>query len=355
MALVAAAPAQAADIDWTGKTLPPGVSRSTITVAGVQTKVFQAGPEDSREAVVFLHGHPGSADDWPHLVSIAGRYGRAVAFDFPGFGDAGKPANFDYSVPGEAKWLGQALDALGIDRVHFALHDFGGPFGLEWAKTNPDKLLSVVLLNTGVFTNYYGHPWAYIWHVPVVGEASMDTQTREGFGLGLQSASLRPLPAAYIDTAWSHYDKATRAAALKLYRSFPNPDSADKMGKAQAAVLVKKKRPALVIWGESDPYVPVYMAYQQENAFPGAQVDLIAAGHWAFVELPDEVDALAAPFWQQNVKVVPKPKPAAKKKAASKKKRCSKGRRGAARSSSSTCRSHRRRAARSAAPAAGPA
>jgi pimeloyl-ACP methyl ester carboxylesterase len=293
LALVPAANAAAA--------LPAGITQSMIEAAGVHSRVFQAGDPSSREAIIFVHGHPGSADDWPHLVSVAGKYGRAIALDLPGFGEADDGPDFDYSVPGEAKWLGEALAVLGVDRVHLVLHDLGGPIGLEWAKENPDQLLTAVLINTGVFENYYGHPMAYVWHIPGVGEAAMDSTTRESFGLMMQSGSLRPLPHDYIDTAWSHYDAATRAAALKLYRSFEAPDSADKMGRAQAAVLRQKPRPALVIWGETDPYVPVYVAYEQSDAFPGAQVHTLLAGHWPFVELPADVDALVKPFWKQNV------------------------------------------------------
>jgi pimeloyl-ACP methyl ester carboxylesterase len=325
----------AAPVDWSNKTLPPGVSRATIEVAGVKTRIFQAGETRSREAVVFVHGHPGSADDWPHLVAVAGRYGRAIAIDLPGFGEAYDGPKFQYNVASEAKWLADAFAALGIERVHLALHDFGGPIALEWAKAHPDQLISVVLLNTGIFENYYGHPLAYTWNVPTIGEAEMATTTRESFGLVVQSGSLRPMPQAYVDTAWSHYDPATRAAALSLYRSYKSPDEPDKQGRAQAAVLRQKKRPALVIWGETDPFVPVYVAYSQADAFPDADIYTLHAGHWPFVELPDEVDALVDPFWKQNVHIVLPPQPAAKaKKKRAAKKRCAKRKR----TSSRRCR-----------------
>jgi pimeloyl-ACP methyl ester carboxylesterase len=284
-----------------GAAPPAPVTQSTIEAGGVHSRVLQAGPADSREAIVFVHGHPGSADDWPHLVSVAGSYGRAIALDLPGFGEADDGPDFDYSVAGEAKWLGDALAVLGVDRVHLVLHDFGGPIGLEWAKNNPDQLLTAVLINTGVFENYAGHPMAYVWHTPGLGEAAMESTTRESFGLMMQSGSLRPLPQDYVDTAWSHYDAATRAAALKLYRSYESIDSADKMGREQAAVLRQKERPALVIWGASDPYVPLYIAYEQSDAFPGAQVRTLIAGHWPFIELPADVDGLVKPFWKKNV------------------------------------------------------
>src|SRR2546427_106054 len=109
-----AGPASAAGVDWTNKTLPAGVSKATLVIGTLHTRIYQAGPANSREAVVFVHGNPGSADDWPHLVSVAGRYGRAVALDMAGFGEASKPATFPYSPAGEAAFLGQALAALGI-------------------------------------------------------------------------------------------------------------------------------------------------------------------------------------------------------------------------------------------------
>ena len=35
-----------------------------ITVSGLRTRLFEAGPADATEAVVFVHGNPGSAGDW---------------------------------------------------------------------------------------------------------------------------------------------------------------------------------------------------------------------------------------------------------------------------------------------------
>jgi len=43
------------------------------------------------EAVVFVHGNPGPADDWRDLLARAGELGRAIAPDMPGYGRAGKP------------------------------------------------------------------------------------------------------------------------------------------------------------------------------------------------------------------------------------------------------------------------
>ena len=68
-----------------------------------------------------------------------GAFARSVAFDMPGFGKADKPRDFEYSTPGEARFLDAALTELGIERVYFVLHDLGGPWGVEWAAGHPDR------------------------------------------------------------------------------------------------------------------------------------------------------------------------------------------------------------------------
>ena len=80
--------------------------------------------------------------------------------------------------------------------------------------------------------------------------------------------------------------------------SVNNPDA---MGRAEAAVLRKRRRPALVIWGGTDQYIPAYVAYEQDQAFPGASVNVLDSGHWPFVDNVAKVDRLVIPFWRRNV------------------------------------------------------
>ncbi len=99
--------------------------------------------------VVLLHGVPASSFLYRKVIpQLADQGLRAIAFDFPGLGLADRPQPFDYSWSGLARWLGEAIDALGIDRCHLVVHDIGGPIGCEWAVRNPDRMLSLTALNT---------------------------------------------------------------------------------------------------------------------------------------------------------------------------------------------------------------
>jgi pimeloyl-ACP methyl ester carboxylesterase len=85
------------------------MSETTIIIDGIRSPLLQFGPASSDEAVVFVHGNPGSIRDWGALARSVGEFGRAVAIDMPGFGAADKPANFDHSVGGYARHLSKLM------------------------------------------------------------------------------------------------------------------------------------------------------------------------------------------------------------------------------------------------------
>jgi menaquinone-9 beta-reductase len=78
----------------TGRIAAP-LRTGSVEVDGLHSPFVASGPTEGDEAVVFVHGNPGSSRDWAQLVSSAGTLGRAVAFDLPGFGRADKPEDFD--------------------------------------------------------------------------------------------------------------------------------------------------------------------------------------------------------------------------------------------------------------------
>ncbi|HEX6248664.1 MAG TPA: alpha/beta hydrolase [Nocardioidaceae bacterium] len=273
------------------------LAQSRIDVLGLTTTLLAAGDQASTEAVVFVHGNPGPARDWTDLVESVGEFARAVAWDFPGYGSADKPADFDYTIEGYARFLDAALDRLGIQRVHLVMHDFGGGWGLRWAVDHPERFASAVLVNTGVLPGYRWHWAAQIWRTPVLGEMFMATTTRPALHLVLKQGNPRGLPKEYVDRMYDDYDTATRKAVLKLYRA----TTADAMG-ALVDPLRALDRPALIVWGAKDPYVPVSYADRQREAFPSAEIHLLEdSGHWPMVDNPDRVREIVVPFLRRVV------------------------------------------------------
>lgn len=276
--------------------LPAGARQERVKVDGITTTVTEAGPPDATQAVVFAHGSPDYSRDFDRMLSEVAPYGRVISFDWPGYGHADDPAGGPYNLDGAAHFLGGLLDRLGVRSVDLVMHDFGGPWALQWAAGHPDQLHSVLIIDSGVFIGYVGHPAALVWVTPGVGEASMMTTTRGEFAAFINSQSPQPMPQDWLDRTYDQYDRGTRCALLHYYRDMRNR-TPDAVGRAQAKTLSQRRRPALVIWGEKDPYIPVDEAYKQSQAFPGARVEVVkGAGHWPHVDHPSEVDALAVPF-----------------------------------------------------------
>ena len=277
-----------------GPPLPAGVTDERITVDGLSIPVSSTGDPSAEEAIVFVHGNPGSRRDWDDLLSRVSPFARAVAFDLPGFGRADKPNTFEYTVEGYARFLERTLDQLGVQRARLVLHDFGGPWGLEWAARNPDRLDSAVLINTGVLLDYRWHYLARIWRTPVAGEAFQASTTRTGFHTALKHGNPRGLPRGFVDRMYDDTDAGTTRAILRLYRATDDPAG---MGRRQADALRPLDRPALVVWGAHDPYLPVALAYRQREAFPSAEIEILAdSGHWPFADDPDAVGRVVEPF-----------------------------------------------------------
>jgi pimeloyl-ACP methyl ester carboxylesterase len=267
---------------------------SEVRVAGVRSPVVEAGREGAEEALVFVHGNPGCGRDWAPLLGPAGDFARGVALDMPGYGGADKPRDFPYTVAGYADHLAGALDELGITRAHLVLHDFGGPWGLQWAADHPDAHASTTLINTGVMLREKWHALARIWRTPLLGELFFATSTRRASRQFMKRTNPPTFPPAFADQMYDQYaDKDTRRAVLALYRATPLAAHVA----AIAPRLREHARPTLVVWGARDPYLKVRLAERQREVFRDATVTVLPdSGHWPLADDPQAVAAAVLPF-----------------------------------------------------------
>ncbi len=273
------------------------VAPSAVTVSGVRSPVLQAGDAHASEAVVFVHGNPGPKEDWRDLVRQVGEFGRAIAPDMPGYGDADKPEDFHYTNDGYARHLSGILDQLGVARVHLVMHDFGGGWGLAWAVQHAAAFASATLINTGVLLDYRWHRLARIWRTPGLGDLFMATTTKPAFRMLLSHDNPRLAPAAVDRIYEASRRRTTKRAVLKLYRATP----ASAMG-ALRDPLRELDRPALVVWGTEDVYIPWQQAGRQLESFPSARIQLLEGlGHWPFLEDPARVAEHVIPFLREQL------------------------------------------------------
>ena len=270
------------------------VAEESAVVAGVRTALLQAGPREADEAVVFVHGNPGPAEDWRRLVSRVGTFARAVAPDMPGYGDSDKPDRFVYTVDGYARHLGALLDRLEVRRAHLVLHDFGGPWGLTWAADHRDRFAGLVLVNIGVMRDYRWHYLARIWRTSGAGEAFLRTASLPAMRLMLRHGNPRGLPLDVVERIYHQTrDPAVQRAVLRLYRATDVAAVSEDLHRRLGDI----DPPTLVVWGARDPYVSVRYAERQKETFPRARVVLLEdSGHWPMADNPVAVEQAVLPF-----------------------------------------------------------
>lgn len=266
----------------------------TAQILGVRTPILESGRPDAEEAVVFLHGQPGSSRDWEPLLLATGEFARAVAFDLPGFGRAEKPRDWSYSISSYAVFTAAALNQLGVRRAHLVMHDVGGGAGLLWAASHPEAFASAVITGTGVLPGFRWHWLARAMRAPVLGPLTARATNGIAFRRTLRLTHPQ-LPGPFIDRLWDDYTYESRRAAMSMYRSAPSD------GFARLAPLFRDlDRPALVIWGKYDPFISVRHAERQRDSFPSADVAVLEAGHWPWIERPDEAAEHILPFLRRH-------------------------------------------------------
>jgi pimeloyl-ACP methyl ester carboxylesterase len=103
------------------------------------------------------------------------------------------------------------------------------------------------------------------------------------------NATPGPMPDEWVDSVIDHFDQGTQRAILRLYRSSP-----PSVLEAAGSELGELEMPALVVWGMKDPYLPGRFGRAYAEALSNAQlIELPDAGHWAWLDRPDAIDAVA--------------------------------------------------------------
>jgi len=100
-------------------------------------------------ALVLVHGFTGSRDDFREQLPPLAALGRTLALDQRGHGGSTNSGKHElYTVANLVDDLAAAFDALGLERADLLGHSLGGAVALRFALAHPDRLASLVLMDT---------------------------------------------------------------------------------------------------------------------------------------------------------------------------------------------------------------
>ena len=266
---------------------------SSHVIDGVGVFCVDTAPAASaRPTVVAVHGIPESSVAWRDVAAVVGDSARMVIPDLPGFGRSDKPPKYDYSLARQSRLLEALLERVVPKApIHLAVHDIGGPVGLMWAIRNPDRLASLLILNTTLFLELFRPPVpALISLVPVVGPRNVAaTLSRENdFKRLFLRPCARPIDPATLDELYDPYRQSDtcRAAALTWAAYRRGLGAVVRARKALPRITV----PTTVLFGARDPYCTPASARAFASRIPDARLRLLDdVGHFTPTEAPTEV------------------------------------------------------------------
>ena len=104
--------------------------------------------EGTGEPLVMVHGNPSWSFEFRALIrALSGDY-RCIAPDHLGFGLSDKPADWDYLPEHHAENFEALMEELDLKNITLTVGDWGGPIGLSYAVSHPERIKAIVVTNT---------------------------------------------------------------------------------------------------------------------------------------------------------------------------------------------------------------
>lgn len=213
-----------------------------------------------------------------------------VAPDLLGFGGQPLPPSRDALLaPGQARHLLELLDRERIEKAIVVAHDFGGPVAAHLLHIAPSRVSALALFATNAFPDTrIPFPLSLV-KAPLLGplaarllfsRRSLAMMVRRGVGK----------PATRLELNRYLGGKGQRAAIASIFEA-----SLRRLGELYVPVehaFATAGVPALVGWGDRDPFFPVAIGRRTAELLPDARFRLYeGAGHFLPDERPNELSA----------------------------------------------------------------
>lgn len=254
------------------------------TVTTPAGEVFYRSDGDGPPAVC-VHGVPTSSYLYRKVLPLLAANGmRAIAPDLIGLGLSTRPSpsDFDYSFAGLSHGLEATVDALGLGRFHLVVHDIGGPVGFHLATRQPDRIASLVVLNSWIDLNTFRQPWPmWLFAKPAVDRVALATLRGPLAYLLFQRICIAKRAAFTLADARAYVDLVKHgdggASFLAIMRSFERSLA---VRERLEAGLAAGSYPALVLWGRHDPAIGAARAAHLHQVLGRGDVAFLEAKHF---------------------------------------------------------------------------
>jgi pimeloyl-ACP methyl ester carboxylesterase len=236
----------------------------------------------ANDPVLLLHGQPGAAADWTHLIgTVTDRLPNVIAIERPGWDGRSAVTG----LAGNAGAAIAALDAAGVARATVVGHSLGAAVAAWLAASSPERVGRLVLVAPAANLESLGAV-DYLLAAPLVGWlASVGAMAGGGMILGA-----RPLR-RWVAEASALDERYLRAAGRMLlspraWRTFVREQ---RFLVRDLPVLEHRladiAAPTTIVAGTADRVVPIGAARRLASQIAGAElVEVEHAGHLLHVQ-----------------------------------------------------------------------
>jgi pimeloyl-ACP methyl ester carboxylesterase len=260
--------------------------------------------EGEGPVVVLLHGFPASSYQWRELLPLlTGRF-RVIAPDLLGSGGSVDLKDADLRIRAQAEYVKELLAGLGIDRFAAVGHSTGGGVA-QLLALEADGLDAIVLLDPVAFDAW---PWAEVRHVrsrfvdPLTAPdaAAVEAVVRSVFDHGIRQEGRMTEPTLneYL-RPW--IGAGGRERFVRTLRGFDGTGL-----EGRDAELAAIGSPALILWGEDDPFLPSSLGERLNEAMPSSTLGLLpGCGHFLTEEAPETIFPMISEYLRARFSMEP--------------------------------------------------
>ena len=254
--------------------------------------------------IVMLHGNPTWSFYYRNLVNLLQENYRVIAPDHMGCGFSDKPQDYSYTLKTHIDNLETLLADLGIEKFSLVVHDWGGAIGMGLAVRYPERVESIVVLNTAAFRSQRIPLRISICRVPLLGD--LIVRGFNGFARGaVTMAVTQKMAPAVVRGYLQPYDSwAHRLAILRFVQDIPltpKDDSWQDLLQIENGLAQFQNTPMLILWGGKDFCFTRHFYEEWQQRFPGAESHFFPdAGHYVLEDAFAAIAPLISAFFHKH-------------------------------------------------------
>ena len=262
--------------------------------------------EGAGRPVLLLHGQPTWGYIYRKFIPVLAGTHRVIVPDHMGFGKSETPPDRAYTLRTHVENLATLIEALDLRDITLVMQDWGGPIGVGYAVRHPERIHSLVLMNTIV-----GYGSAGRRDLPNPLETPWFRWIREGLPTGRTEAVLSNLGSTILSVmqivGLERLDRVDPTFIRAYAAPFATPADCkgaiefpldlalgrirDFVKEGAAGVAALRGKPALMLEGMLDRAIPPALALADfAGLWPNAPIIQVPqAGHYIQEDAPEVV------------------------------------------------------------------